>query len=296
MTIQWSLVLFTLFICLAAGSFAGIALTAWFGKGDKLQMPGLITALAALAVGGIASFLHLQTPARLFGQFANVASGITRELIMTVVIGIVMVAYFVVLRRGTAIPKLLSGLAVVSSVALVLIMSDSYLMAARPTWDTWLLPAYYLAGAAVLGTLAVFIIAKLTGEDETLSRAFVKGGLASLAVQALVITGYVAHIASVAKSAYVGTSYVLFTVGPFVPVSPTATLGRLLSGDIALTFWGLVVIVGVAVPLVVLMTSERVRTSSAAVLLAATGLVAALVGGAAFRALLYVVGMPVFGF
>lgn len=292
MTVQWNLVLFTLFNCLAAGTFAAVALAAILGKGEKIQMPGLITAFAALVVGGIASYLHLEHPSRLFGQFANLSSGITRELIMTVVIGIVMVAYFLVLRNKKPVSAALAWIALVVSVVFVWVMSDSYLMASRPVWDTFLLPLYYLVQSAVFGAFAALVIAKMTGEDEALADLFTRSALVSTGVLALVVAGYAAHIGAVMGD-YAGTSYVVYHVGPFTATDASTGLARIMSGDLAAVFWGLVILVGLAVPAGVL--AAKKSASSFATLVGA-GLVAALVGGVAFRAVLYVVGSTVMKF
>lgn len=292
MAVQWNLVLFTLFNCLSAGTFAAIAISAILGKGEKIQMPGLLTAFAALAVGGIASFLHLQTPSRLFGQFANITSGITLELIMTVVIGIVMVAYFVVLRNKKPVSKVLAWIAVAVSVVFVLVMSASYLMPSRPVWDTFLLPVYYLVQSAVFGAFAALVIAKMTGEDGALVDLFTKGALISTGALAVVVAAYTVHIGSVMGD-YVGSSYVVYHVGPFTATDASTGFSRMISGDLAAVFWGLVVVVGLAVPAGVLAAK---KSASSFATLAGVGLVAALAGGVAFRVILYVIGSTVMKF
>lgn len=292
MAIQWNLVLFTLFNCLAAGTLAAIAISAILGKGERIQMPGLVTAFVSLAIGGIASFLHLETPSRLFGQFANITSGITLELIMTVVIGIVMVAYFLVLRNKKPVSAALAWIAVAVSVIFVLVMSASYLMPSRPVWNTFLLPLYYLVSSAMLGALAALIIAKLNGEDEALTGLLTRSALISTGALALVVAAYTAYIASVMGD-YVGASYVVYHVGPFTAVDAATGFSRIISGDLAAVFWGLVILVGLAVPAGVLAAK---KSASSFATLVGTGLVAALVGGVAFRAILYVVGSTVMKF
>lgn len=295
MAIQWNLVLFTLFNCLAAGTFAAIAVSAILGKGEKIQMPGLVTAFVALAIGGIASFLHLETPARLFGQFANLSSGITLELIMTVVIGIVMVAYFLALRNKKAVSKALAWAAVAVCAVFILVMSGSYLMASRPVWDTFLLPLYYLVQSALFGAFAALVIAKLTGEDDALSELFTRGALVSTGVLALVVAGYAAHIGAVMGD-YTGTSYVVYHVGPFTAADASAGFSRIISGDLSAVFWGLVVVVGLAVPAGAAAMSKNAKAASSFAALAGAGLVAALAGGVAFRTVLYVIGSTVMKF
>lgn len=295
MAIQWSLVLFTLFSCLAAGTLGAVAVTAILGRGEKIQMPGLVTAFVALVVGGIASYLHLQTPSRLFGQFANLSSGITRELIATVVIGIVMIAYFIALRNKKAVSKPLAWIALVVSVVFVWVMSDSYLMASRPVWDTFLLPLYYLVQSAVFGFFVALVIAKVTGEDDTLGALLAKSALISTGVLALVVAGYAAHISAVMGD-YVGMNYVVYHVGPLAGTDASTGFTRMISGDLAALFWGLVIVVGLAVPAGVLVAKRSAKGTASLATLAGVGLAAALAGGVAFRAILYVIGSTVMKF
>ncbi len=295
MEIQWSLVLFTLFNCLAAGMLGAVAVTAILGKAEKIQMPGLIAAFGSLVIGGFASYLHLKTPTRLFGQFANLDSGITRELIVTVVIGIVMVACYIALRNKKALSKPLAWFALVVSVVFIYVMSDSYLMAARPVWDTVFLPLYYLVQSVLFGSLGALVIAKLKAEDDSLVAILAKSALVSTGVLALVLVGYMVHIGSV-MSEYTGADYISYHVGPFVGVDASSGFTRIVSGDLAVVFWLVVVVVGLAVPAAILATRNKGKNSTSLATLAGAGLVAALAGGVAFRAILYVVGSTVMKF
>lgn len=292
MAIEWFLVFFTLFVCLAAGTFAGTALAAWFGKGEKIQMPGLVTAFVALVAGGITSFLHLKTPARFFGQFGNVESPINHELIAVIVMGIVMAVYFFQLRNKKMPSKIVSAISAIVSLLVVIVVSISYLLAARPAWDTFLLPVYYIVNAALLGAFVLFIIAKATGEDELLSGAYAKSALVSLGVSVLVLAGYMAHITSTAGTVYSQVYHSDLMRVP--PISPDIMATRLLSGDLAAIFWGLVVVIGIAIPAAVLFLRRNAKTQNTAIVLAGGALVALVVGGVAFRALLYIIGSAVF--
>ena len=60
MSIEWSLVFFTLFAGLAAGVFTGIAISEWTGGAVKeIRFAGAILTLAALVVSGGSSVLSL---------------------------------------------------------------------------------------------------------------------------------------------------------------------------------------------------------------------------------------------
>ena len=50
MELQWPLVVFTTFICLSAGTFGFISVASMKKEYARIQLPGLITAFAALVV------------------------------------------------------------------------------------------------------------------------------------------------------------------------------------------------------------------------------------------------------
>ena len=82
MTIQWSLVFYNLITAIGIGAFAFVAIAEWLGKAERTRMPGAITALVAMAVGGVVSISHLAHPGRIFNVFGNVSSGIFLEMFL----------------------------------------------------------------------------------------------------------------------------------------------------------------------------------------------------------------------
>ena len=116
MELQWPLILFTTLLAWAAGVFGAQCLYALRGQGTRAQMPALITSAVLLVVGGIAVFFHLEHWERIFNGFGHLTSGITQELIAIVVLAVVMVVYFVYLRRGGDEAKVPAWLAAVGLV------------------------------------------------------------------------------------------------------------------------------------------------------------------------------------
>ena len=170
MEMQWPLILFTLFMAWSAGVFGTAAVLALAGGGKRVQMPALVTSVVLLAVGGIAVFFHLEHWDRIFNGFGNPTSGITQELIVIVLMAVVMVVYFVYLRKPEpVVPRWLAVAAIVVSVALVVVMSHSYNMAARPAWDSPLLWLAYLGNAALFGPLTVTLLAAFFPDAEGVS-------------------------------------------------------------------------------------------------------------------------------
>ncbi len=168
MEIQWPLILFTFFNCLAGGIFLMQGILTLSGKGKAMQLASCISAIVALAIGGLSVFFHLQHPLRMLNGFGHITSGITIELIFVIVFAIAVVLYFLMMRRseeGVA-PKWCAVLAIVVSLALPFATGDSYLMSAIPVWDTMLLPLYYVVATVMLGGLAAMIIAGATKADD----------------------------------------------------------------------------------------------------------------------------------
>ncbi|MDR3136135.1 MAG: dimethyl sulfoxide reductase anchor subunit [Coriobacteriales bacterium] len=289
MEIQWSLVLFTLFVCLSAGVFAGQGLLVLLGKGAKLQMPSLMVALVALLIGGIASFTHLQHWERSFNGFGHLSSGITQELIAVAVMFVLIIIYFAFARRGE-IPKWMGALAVVGGVVLVLVMANSYMMAARPVWSTVLLHLFYLAQMVVAGASALWLIAALTKTEDSLQ----------LGARFTAVGGALVAVSLVAYAAYVGSLSLPMVGNYFDPTEPTKPMvaptdlgSNLLVGELAAYFWGALIMGGViAAVLGFLFWNKSVANSG----FAGAALICALAGGIAFRAALYILGISVYAF
>ena len=172
MELQWPLILFTTLLAWAAGVFGAQCLYALRGQGTRAQMPALITSAVLLVVGGIAVFFHLEHWERIFNGFGHMTSGITQELIAIVVLAVVMVVYFVYLRRGgdeAKVPTWLSIVGIVVAAILVIVMGHSYMMASLPAWNSLLQIASLLGAACGFGpaTMAVLCAVKDESLDYT---------------------------------------------------------------------------------------------------------------------------------
>lgn len=295
MEVQWSLIIFTLLVCLSAGMFTGLGILSLLGKGKQLQLPALITAAGATVLGGLASFTHLQHWERFFNGFAHLSSGITQELIAIAVMALIMVIYFFQLRKKGTLPKWTAALAIASGVAVVVVMTTSYLMPARPVWATPLLYAFYLAQALVAGASGLWVVAAITtaeGTHPTLARITLAGGVAVV-------------VSLVAYAAYIG-SVNLTEVGhyfdPTLPTKETATtagyLTQLLAGTLAPYFWASLIVGGVIPATAGFLGMRRAGTQrgAAALALPIVALITALAGGICFRVILYLLGASVFVF
>ena len=235
MELQWPLILFTTFEAWSAGLFGAQGAAALAGEGRRAQMPALIGSAALLAVGGVAVFFHLEHFERIFNGFGNPTSGITQELVCVVVVGALMVVAFVVLRRAAggdeapALPKWLAALMIAAAALLVLVTGHSYMMAARPAWDSLLGPLTLLGAACAAGPLTFAAIGAIAGGADGAVAGGAPGAAparaAGRAVGIAAIVGSAANAAlSVAYLAFMAASTASHTaVGYyFDPTHPTA--------------------------------------------------------------------------
>ena len=235
MELQWPLILFTTFVAWSAGLFGAQGAAALAGEGRRAQMPSLIGSAVLLAVGGVAVFFHLEHFERIFNGFGNPTSGITQELVCVVVVGALMVVAFVVLRRAAggdeapALPKWLAALMIAAAALLVLVTGHSYMMAARPAWDSLLGPLTLLGAACAAGPLTFAAIGAIAGGADGAVAGGAPGAAparaAGRAVGIAAIVGSAANAAlSVAYLAFMAASTASHTaVGYyFDPTHPTA--------------------------------------------------------------------------
>ncbi len=213
MELQWPLILFTTFIAWSAGLFATQGIYAVRGEGVKAQLPALVCSVVLMVVGGIAVFFHLQHWERIFNGFGHITSGITQELIAIVVMAVIMVIYFIMMKRsedGNA-PKWLGILAIVIAAVLVIVMGHSYMMAARPTWNS-IVQVFSLIGAALaLGAGTFAAIDAITAEEASKINGAIS--LVGNIVNVLAVVAFLAFMVSSASS-LIGAEYYIDMTDP----------------------------------------------------------------------------------
>jgi anaerobic dimethyl sulfoxide reductase subunit C (anchor subunit) len=299
-SIQWPLVFFTLFVGLGCGTFVGsVVLTEWCGKAKQIRATSVMVALVALGVGGVSSTTHLGHPERMFGALSHPTSGIFMESTMIGLVGLSIIVYLMALRRNAAdhTRKVIATVGAVLAVVLAFVNGDAYVMAARPAWNTLLLPVFYVASAGVMGCFSLrMLLARTKNSDttamttvtvtetaatteittatvmETLNRAI----LIALAIQAVLLIAYLVHLA----------------VAPYPNVDRSAT--RVLAGNLAPLFWGGLVLVGFLFPTVLVTQFHTKKADSISPLTQAKlGLACVLVAGVAFRVLMFSLGSSI---
>ena len=288
MELQWPLILFTALVAWSAGLFGTQALLAAGGHAKRSQTPAWVASAALLAAGGVAVFFHLEHWERIFNGFGHLTSGITQELIAIVALAVVAVAYLVMMRRsedGAAAPKWLCWVAVAVCAALVAVMAHSYMMAARPAWDSVLWILYVLGNACALGPCTMALIMAAAGDDVA------PAGLPALAGTALAAAAAVAFAISLQASAG-SFAEVGFYFDPTRPTAGMADAAAAVAAQAPLLWAGAVAVGGLA-PLVAALMGRKTGNWR---LWGAVAVACALAGAVALRVVFYELGLSVFMF
>ena len=288
MELQWPLILFTTFVAWCAGLFGAQALAALRGEAKNSQMISWIVAAILLVIGGISVFLHLEHWERIFNGFGHITSGITQELICIVLLAIVAVVYLVMLRKsgeGT-VPAWCAIAAIIVSAALVIVMAHSYVMAARPAWDSLLQIGSLLGASLILGPLTLGFIVSLRGDDTV---PLAKFALISVVIGAVLIAAYAIAVQASGGS-FTNVGYY------FDPTHPTYGMedaSATVSSQLPLLWVG-GVIVGAVIPAICAFAA--MRKSELWKVCGAAGTLCAVAGAICMRVAFYAAGLSVFMF
>ncbi|MBP2626577.1 MAG: Psr/DMSO reductase-like protein chain [Firmicutes bacterium] len=298
MSIQWPLVFFTLFVGLGCGIFVGsVVLTEWCGKAKQIRTISSSIAIVALGVGGVSSTMHLGHPERMFGALGHPTSGIFMESTMIGLFGLAIIVYLLALRRNASdrTCKVIATIGAVLAVVLAFVNGHAYVIAARPAWNTLILPLLYVASAGVMGCFSLSVLLARTKYADTIATIAVtetaataetstttatttikRATLIALAFQAVLLIAYLIHVA----------------VAPYPDI--TRSVMRVLTGNLALLFWGGVVLLGFLVPTVLMTKFYTKNTESISPLTSVKlSLASVLVAGVAFRALMFLIGSSI---
>lgn len=256
MDIQWPLVLFTLLSGTGAGTLVAAGISEFLGASSKTRFLAGIVSLLLLAAGGLFSVAHLGQAGNFMAAISNIGSlsGISLELISLGVAVVVALVYALVTARDGNASKVIGIVGIVAGAAFAFLSGHGYeAVTVRPAWATPALSLSYLLNALTAGGF-VFIALQSVKSDDA-------GAVKRLAL----VVGIAAALQAVAYLAY----------GILAPLGNTSVL-----------HWGGAVLVGGLVSLAIGILIY-IKGSSAA---AWVGVAAALAGGLAFRAVMWLVG------
>lgn len=276
MSIQWPLLLFSVLLGTSSGMLVYLGAHELCGRRISGRFLIAVAALVLLGVGGCASTLHLGHPERALHIMGNMGSGLSRELIAVGVTGVVSLVYAVLARKDYSGASKAFGIAgLVMGVVLPLVAGSSFMMAARPAWDSFAVPLMYLGTGLGLGLTLAAAIACAKGADDD-ERAFAaKLAFAGIAAAIAATAVYVAWIA----------------MAPYPDASRSVM--RLISGDQAVCFWLGVVAVGAVSPAVLGWMTLRAADAKRATAYLAASFACLLVGSVALRVIMYAVATSV---
>ena len=246
MELQWPLILFTTLAAWSVGVFGTQSLLALKGEGKKSQMTCWIVAAVLLVVSGIAVFLHLQHWERIFNGFGHITSGITQELIAIVVLAVIAVIYLACLRRsddGGSVPSWCAICGIVIAVVLDCVMAHSYMMDARPAWNSIVEILSIIGASCILGPATVSIIEEM--KDGGVSAISASANFIGSIVAAVTSIGYLIVMA-MSNSAFTQIDYYFDPVHPTHGMVDLANITPFGSGSVGLT---IVTIVCALVPI-----------------------------------------------
>ncbi|SHN63731.1 dimethyl sulfoxide reductase anchor subunit family protein [Desulfitobacterium chlororespirans] len=296
MSIEWSLVFFTVFVGLGCGIFVcSVILTEWGGMAKQVRTKSSLAALAALAIGGFSSVLHLGHPERIFGALGHPTSGIFMESTMLGLVALDIIVYLVAMRRNASdrTLRIISTVGIIPAVILAFAVGYTYVLSARPAWNTLILPLIYLASAGLMGCYSLSLLIAFTNNissapgTTSAEIAAAKGApsaagtikwatLIAVAFQAVLLILYLIHLA----------------VAPYPDITRSAT--RVLTGDLAVLFWGGLVLLGLLVPAALVSPFNKKKAKQIPpVASLAFGLVCVLVSSALFRGLMFSLGSSI---
>ena len=235
MELQWPLILFTTLAAWSVGVFGTQSLLALKGEGKKSQMMCWIVAAVLLVVSGIAVFLHLQHWERIFNGFGHITSGITQELIAIVVLAVIAIIYLACLRRsddGGSVPSWCAICGIVIAVVLDCVMAHSYMMDARPAWNSIVEILSIIGASCILGPATVSIIEEM--KDGGVSAINASANFIGSIVAAVTSIGYLIVMA-MSNSAFTQIDYYFDPVHPTHGMVDLANITPFGSGSVGLT-------------------------------------------------------------
>ena len=112
------------------------------GKFREVRFSGALIALVCLAVGRLrVGAAHGGTRSAATHLLGNLGSGLSKELFVVAIMGIIALVYLVLAKKDyPGVSKVFGVLGGIVGLVLPFVAGSSYLIAARPAWDSIALP------------------------------------------------------------------------------------------------------------------------------------------------------------
>ena len=163
---EWALIAFTILAQMSVGSFIVLGFVHYFvqrrsgeTQADELSDRALLAIFPVLALGLLASLLHLGNPINAYKAVTNVGSSwLSREILCGVLFAVVGFGFALMQWRKLSTFTVRSVVAVAAAligVVLVYCMSMVYMIPTRPSWDLITTPLSFYVTTLLLGVLAI---------------------------------------------------------------------------------------------------------------------------------------------
>lgn len=256
-------------------------------RARKTKLVGILVGIVAVALGALilavdakGGFIHPLRYLHLLGNFGSVMTwGVV--LISLFLVGAFVCALLLILKKKTprALELVTALLGVGVSIYTGVLLGTS---PAFPLWNLAVLPVAFLISAAYTGYAAYGLVARFTAPKDGLAlTAPCWVGKAGLALPVLEAVALVVLLAVVSASSGSGAAAAALSVA------------NLMMGNNALVFWGGVVVIGLAVPLVLAVLRLRQGEKTPA-WMGIVEWVCIIIGGFAFRYAIVMAAVPMF--
>ena len=163
---EWALITFTILAQMSVGAFVVLGIVHFFAQkksgaqqADELSDRALLAIFPVLALGLLASLLHLGNPINAYKAVTNVGSSwLSREILCGVLFAVVGFGFALMQWRKLAtfqVRNLVAWVAALIGVVLVYSMSMVYMIPTRPSWDAVTTPMSFFITTLLLGVLAM---------------------------------------------------------------------------------------------------------------------------------------------
>ena len=251
---------------------------------SKAKLVGVIVAFVAVALGAVILAVDarggLMNPLRYFNLFANFGSVMTWGvlLISLFLVGALVCGVLLIIKKQP--PRILEILVAVPAVG-VSVYTGILLSTAPafPLWNIIALPAAFVVSAAYCGYAAFSLIERLMGiKESALPAVAQKSAFVLPVLEAIILVALVAIVSATQGSAAAAAS---------------ASITGMLLGGHAFLFWGGVVVLGLAVPLVLAILRNR-QGEGAPSWMGYVEWICILIGGFVFRYVIVVAAISMF--
>ncbi|HKJ27006.1 MAG TPA: DmsC/YnfH family molybdoenzyme membrane anchor subunit [Anaerolineales bacterium] len=163
---EWALVLFTILAQMSVGSFIGLGIVHFFAQkkagqeeADRFSSRALLAIWPVMALGFLASILHLGNPLNAYRAVTNLGtSWLSREILFGVLFAVLGFAFAILQWRkiGSFVMRnIVAWLAAIVGVVFVFSMGQVYMLPTQPAWNTMATPISFFTTTLLLGALAL---------------------------------------------------------------------------------------------------------------------------------------------